>query len=413
MTMSSNAELHQRRLAAVPRGVSNSLPVYAERATNAELWDVEGKRYVDFASGIAVLNTGHRHPSVIKAIGAQLERLMHTCFQVTPYASYIELCEQLNRLAPGPTAKKSMLFSTGAEAMENALKIARYHTKRSGVIAFSGSFHGRTLAAMTLTGKVQPYKAGFGPMLPAVFHAPFPMSYHGVSGADSLAAIEQLFKTDIDPAQVAAIIIEPVQGEGGFYVAPAGVPARLRALCDRHGIVLIIDEIQSGFGRTGKMFAVEYAGIEPDLMTVAKSIAGGVPLSALIGKAEIMDAPPPGRPRRHLRRLPARLRRGARRAGSDQEREAPGALGAPGREMQAGLRALQKRFPAIGEIRGLGSMVAMELIKNGKPDQPDAELTRALVQAAARHGLVILSCGVVRQRDQVSRPADDTGRDAR
>ena len=391
--MSTNAELHQRRVAAIPRGVANSLPVYAERASNAELWDVEGKRYVDFASGIAVLNTGHRHPSVVKAIQAQLEKLMHTCFQVTPYANYVELCEQLNRLAPGPTTKKSMLFSTGAEAVENALKIARYHTKRSGVIAFSGSFHGRTLAAMSLTGKVQPYKAGFGPMLPSVFHAPFPTAYHGVSVADSLAAIEQLFKNDIDPGQVAAIIIEPVQGEGGFNIAPPEFLRALRTLCDRHGMVLIIDEIQSGFGRTGRMFAVEYAGIEPDLMTVAKSIAGGVPLSALIGKAEIMDAPPPGG-------------LGGTYAGSPlgcaaalavlevmkQERLLERSLQL-GERLQARLRTLQKRCSAIGEIRGLGSMVAIELVKNGRADQPDAELTRALVQAAARHGLVILSCG--------------------
>ena len=391
--MSTNAELHQRRVAAIPRGVANSLAVYAERASNAELWDVEGKRYVDFASGIAVLNTGHRHPSVVKAIQAQLEKLMHTCFQVTPYANYVELCEQLNQLAPGPTAKKSMLFSTGAEAVENALKIARYCTKRSGVIAFSGSFHGRTLAAMSLTGKVQPYKAGFGPMMPSVFHAPFPTAYHGVSVADSLDAIEQLFKNDIDPGQVAAIIIEPVQGEGGFNIAPPEFLRALRTLCDRHGMVLIIDEIQSGFGRTGRMFAVEYAGIEPDLMTVAKSIAGGVPLSALIGKADIMDAPPPGG-------------LGGTYAGSPlgcaaalavlevmkQERLLERSLQL-GERLQARLRTLQKRCSAIGEIRGLGSMVAIELVKNGRADQPDAELTRALVQAAARHGLVILSCG--------------------
>lgn len=391
--MSTNAELHQRRLAAIPRGVANSLPVYADRATNSELWDVEGKRYVDFASGIAVLNTGHRHPSVIKAVSAQLERLMHTCFQVTPYASYIELCEQLNKLAPGATPKKSMLFSTGAEAVENALKVARFHTKRSGVISFSGSFHGRTLAAMTLTGKVHPYKAGFGPMMPWVFHVPFPMSYHGVSVSDSLDALEQLFKTDIDPAQVAAIIIEPVQGEGGFYIAPAEFLRALRALCDRHGMVLIIDEIQSGFGRTGKMFAIEYAGVEPDLMTVAKSIAGGVPLSALIGKAEIMDAPPPG----GLGGTYAGSPLGCAAAlavleviRSEKLLERSLQLG---EKLQAGLRALQKRYPSIGEIRGLGSMVAMELIKNGKAEQPDADLTRALVQAAARHGLIILSCG--------------------
>jgi 4-aminobutyrate aminotransferase/(S)-3-amino-2-methylpropionate transaminase len=392
--MTTNAELHQRRVAAIPRGVANSLPVYADRASNAELWDVEGKRYVDFASGIAVLNTGHRHPTVVKAIAAQLEKLMHTCFQVTPYANYIELCEQLNKLAPGPTPKKSMLFSTGAEAIENALKIARYHTKRSGVIAFSGSFHGRTLAAMTLTGKVQPYKAGFGPMLPSVFHAPFPMAYHGVSVADSLAAIDALFKSDIDPAQVAAIVIEPVQGEGGFYVAPPEFLRALRALCDKHGIVLIIDEIQSGFGRTGRMFAVEYAGVEPDLMTVAKSIAGGVPLSGLVGKAEIMDAPPPG----GLGGTYAGSPLGCAAAlavlevmKSEKLLERSLRLG---ERLQARLRTLQKRFPVIGEIRGLGSMVAMELVKNGKAEQPDADVTRALVQAAARHGLVILSCGV-------------------
>ena len=392
--MSTNAELHQRRVAAVPRGVANSLAIYADRATNAELWDVEGQRYIDFASGIAVLNTGHRHPTVVKAVAAQLERLMHTCFQITPYANYIELCEQLNKLAPGPTPKKSMLFSTGAEAIENALKIARYHTKRSGVIAFSGSFHGRTLAAMTLTGKVQPYKAGFGPLMPSVFHAPFPLAYHGVSAADSLDAIEQLFKADIDPAQVAAIIIEPVQGEGGFYIAPPEFLRSLRALCDRHGIVLIIDEIQSGFGRTGKMFAIEYAGVEPDLMTVAKSIAGGVPLSALIGKAGIMDAPPPG----GLGGTYAGSPLGCAAAlavlevmKSEKLLERSVRLG---ELLQTRLRALQKRFGAIGEIRGLGSMVAMELVRNGKADQPDADLARALVQAAARHGLVILSCGV-------------------
>jgi 4-aminobutyrate aminotransferase/(S)-3-amino-2-methylpropionate transaminase len=391
--MSTNAELQQRRLAAIPRGVGNSLAVYLDRASNAEMWDVEGKRYIDFASGIAVLNTGHRHPSVIEALKAQLERFLHCCFQVTPYASYIELCEQLNRLAPGPTPKKSILFSTGAEAIENALKIARYHTRRSGVIAFHGSFHGRTLAAMTLTGKVQPYKAGFGPMLPSVFHAPFPNAYHGISVADSLEAIEQLFKCDIDPAQVAAIVIEPVQGEGGFNVAPPEFLRALRTLCDRHGIVLIIDEIQSGFGRTGRMFAIEHAGVEPDIMTVAKSIAGGVPLSGVIGKAEIMDAPPVGGLGGTYAGSP--LGCSAALAVLDvmkREQLAERAVRL-GERLQARLHALQKRTNVIGEVRGVGAMVAMELVRNGKADQPDADLTRALVQAAARHGLVILSCG--------------------
>ncbi len=392
--MTSNAELQQRRIAAIPRGVANSLPNYAARASNSELWDVEGRRFIDFASGIAVLNVGHCHPKVVAAVNAQLGLLTHAAFQITPYANYIEVAEHLNKMAPGPTPKKSMLFSTGAEAVENAVKIARYHTRRAGVIAFSGAFHGRTLATMTLTGKVQPYKAGFGPLLPSVFHVPFPMAYHGVSSEQSLAAIEHLFKADVDPAQVAALIIEPVQGEGGFYIAPPEFLRALRALCDRHGIMLIIDEIQSGFARTGRMFAIEHSGVEPDLMTVAKSIAGGLPLSAVVGKAEIMDAPPPGG-------------LGGTYAGSPLACAAALAVFEViasenllqrsqhiGELLQTRLRTLQQRFPVIGEIRGVGAMVAMELVKNSSPEQPDAELTRALVLAAAAQGLVILSCGV-------------------
>ncbi|MGB8693581.1 MAG: 4-aminobutyrate--2-oxoglutarate transaminase [Steroidobacteraceae bacterium] len=392
--MTSNAELQQRRIAAIPRGVANSLPNYAARASNSELWDVDGRRFIDFASGIAVLNVGHCHPKVVAAVNAQLGLLTHAAFQITPYANYVEVAEHLNKLAPGPTPKKSMLFSTGAEAVENAVKIARYHTRRAGVIAFSGAFHGRTLATMTLTGKVQPYKAGFGPLLANVYHVPFPMEYHGITSEHSLAAIEQLFKADVDPAQVAAIIIEPVQGEGGFYIAPPQFLRALRALCDKHGIVLIIDEIQSGFARTGRMFAVEHAGVEPDLMTVAKSIAGGLPLSAVIGKAEIMDAPPPGG-------------LGGTYAGSPLACAAALAVfdviasenllersQRIGELLQTRLRKLQQRFPVIGEVRGVGAMVAMELVKNNNAEQPEAELTRALVLAAAAHGLVILSCGV-------------------
>jgi 4-aminobutyrate aminotransferase/(S)-3-amino-2-methylpropionate transaminase len=392
--MGSNADLHRRRGAAVARGVASSLAIYAQRAHNAELWDAEGRRYIDFASGIAVLNTGHLHARVVAAVQAQLTQLSHSCFQVTPYEGYVALAERLNALAPGPTPKKSILFSTGAEAVENALKIARYHTRRSAVIAFSGAFHGRTLATMTLTGKVQPYKAGFGPLLPDVFHVPFPSAYHGVTPQHSLAAIEQLFKSDLEPTRVAALIIEPVQGEGGFYVAPPEFLRSLRALCDSHGMVLVADEIQSGFARTGRMFACEYAGIEPDLMTVAKSIAGGLPLSAVVGKAPIMDAPPPGG-------------LGGTFAGSPLA--CAGALAvldviaeehllerslALGTQLTTRLKALQAKCPAIGEVRGLGSMVAIELVRNRRADQPDAELTRALVQRAAARGLVILSCGV-------------------
>jgi len=392
--LTSNAELHARRQQAVPRGVSNSLSVYAERASNAEIWDVEGRRYIDFASGISVLNTGHVHPKVQAAIAQQLQKLTHTCFQVTPYESYIALAEQLNALAPGATPKKTIFLTTGAEAVENAIKIARYHTKRSAVIAFSGSFHGRTLACISLTGKVQPYKAGFGPMLPEVYHLPFPMAYHGVTVEDSLETLEQLFKADVDPARVAAIIIEPVLGEGGFYAAPAELLRRLRALCDTHGIVLIADEIQSGFGRTGRMFAIEHAGVEPDLITIAKSVAGGVPLSGVIGKAQIMDAPLPGGLGGTYAGSPLGCAAGLAVLEVMREEQLLKRSADIGRFMSSRLKGLQVRFPCIGEVRALGAMVAIELVKNARADLPDAELNKALVQAAGRQGLVLLSCGM-------------------
>jgi len=392
--LTSNAELNTRRQQAVPRGVSNSLMVYAERASNAEIWDVEGRRYIDFASGISVLNTGHLHPKVQAAIALQLQKFTHSCFQVTPYESYIALAEQLNALAPGATPKKTIFLTTGAEAVENAIKIARYHTGRSAVIAFSGGFHGRTLACISLTGKVQPYKAGFGPMLPEVYHVPYPMAYHGVTTEDSLQALELLFKADVDPARVAAIIIEPVLGEGGFYAAPAELMRKLRALCDSHGIVLIADEIQSGFGRTGRMFAIEHSGIEPDLITIAKSVAGGVPLSGVIGKAEIMDAPLPGGLGGTYAGSPLACAAGLAVLEVMREEQLLKRSQEVGRFMSSRLKGLQVRFPCIGEVRALGAMVAIELVKNARADAPDAELTKALVQAAGRHGLVLLSCGM-------------------
>ena len=392
--MSTNADLHQRRIAAIPRGVGNSLAVYAERAQNAELWDVEGRRYVDFASGIAVVNTGHVHPHVKAAMAAQIEKITHGCFQVTPYESYIALAEKLNALAPGPTPKKTIFLSTGAEAVENAIKIARYATRRSAIIAFTGGFHGRTLACIALTGKVQPYKAGFGPMLPEVFHVPFPMAYHGVTPEDSLAAIDNLFKADVDPARVAAIIIEPVQGEGGFYIAPPEFLRALRALCDKHGILLIADEIQTGFARTGKTFAIEHAGIEPDLMTVAKSIAGGVPLSAVIGKAEIMDAPVVGGLGGTFAGSPLACAAGLAVLEVLEKEKLNQRAEQLGAKLAGQLRQLQTRYSCIGEIRQLGMMIAVELVKNRRADQPDADLTRAVVQAAGRRGLILLSCGL-------------------
>ena len=392
--MTSNADLHNRRQQAVPRGVSNSLAVYADRALNAELWDVEGRRYIDFASGISVLNTGHVHPRVRDAIARQLERFTHTCFQVTPYESYIALAEALNALAPGAAPKKTIFLSTGAEAVENAIKIARFHTRRSAVIGFAAGFHGRTLACISLTGKVQPYKAGFGPMLPEIYHLPYPMPYHGVTVEHALQALEQLFKADVDPARVAAIIIEPVLGEGGFYAAPPELLRRLRTVCDSHGIVLIADEIQSGFGRTGRMFAIEHAGVEPDLITIAKSVAGGVPLSAVTGRADIMDAPPPGGLGGTYAGSPLGCAAGLAVLEVIRDEQLLTRAQDIGRFMSSRLKGLQVRFPCVGEVRALGAMVAVELVKNGRADAPDPELTRALVQAAGRRGLILLSCGM-------------------
>jgi len=292
--VTTNKELLARRKAETPRGLGTQTTVFADKALNAEIWDVEGNRYIDLAAGIAVTNTGHNHPHVLAAVREQLERFSHTCFQVTPYDVYVELAERLNKVAPGTTPKQTIFLTTGVEAVENAVKIARRFTGRSGVIAFSGAFHGRTMMGMALTGKVVPYKAGFGPFPAEVFHIPFPIDYHGISMGDSLAALEKLFKSDVEPSRIAALIIEPVQGEGGFYPVPPGFLETLRNVCDEHGIVMVVDEIQTGFGRTGKLFAIEHAGIEPDLMTVAKSLAGGFPLSGVIGKAEIMDSVEPG-----------------------------------------------------------------------------------------------------------------------
>jgi len=392
--MPTNADLSRRRTAAIPRGVGNSLQVYADRASNAEIWDVEGRRYIDFASGIAVLNTGHLHAKVQAAVTAQMARLSHACFQVTPYENYVALAERLNDLVPGTSPKKTIFLTTGAEAIENAIKIARHHTQRSAVIAFSGAFHGRTIACMTLTGKVQPYKAGFGPMLPEVYHAPFPIEYHGISTAQSLAALEQLFKSDIDPARVAAIIVEPVQGEGGFYIAPPEFLRALRSICDAHGIVFIVDEIQTGFARTGRMFAIEHSGVEPDLVTLAKSLAGGVPLSAVTGKAAIMDSPPPGGLGGTYAGSPLGCAAGLAVLEVIESEQLCARATRVGEAVRARLADLQSRWSCIGDVRGLGAMIAMELVKDRRPDAPDAELTKALVQAAGRRGLVLLSCGV-------------------
>ena len=374
--------------------MGNLYPVFAARARNAEVWDVEGKRYIDFGAGIAVVNTGHSHPRVVKALKTQLDAFSHTCIMVTPYPSSVELAERLCAAAPIENAR-AMFVSTGAEAVENAIKIARAATGRPGVIAFSGGFHGRTNLCMGLTGKVVPYKKGFGPFTPGVYHAPFPAEYLGVSAEDSLAALEELFKSDIEPEKVAAIIIEPVQGEGGFYPVPEGFLASLRALCDQHGILLVADEVQTGFARTGRMFAVEYDGVEPDIMTIAKGIAGGFPIAAVVGRQAVMDAPEPGG-------------LGGTYAGSplgcaaalavldviEEEGLCARALEV-GERLVAGLERLRVKYPdRVGDIRALGAMVAMELVIDGDAGMPDAALTKALCSKAVESGLILLSCGV-------------------
>jgi len=391
MNHSKNEQLMARKAAATPRGVGVMGTFFADRAEGAELWDVEGRRFIDFAGGIAVMNTGHRHPKVVQAIEAQLKRFTHTCYQVVPYESYIALAEKLNALTPGTHAKKTALFSTGAEAIENAIKIARYHTKRAGVIAFGGAFHGRSLFAVSLTGKVQPYKAGFGPFPPEVFHAPFPDTRTAL--ADVQKAVQHLFKADIEPSRVAAIVFEPVQGEGGFNVIDADAVRWLRALCDEHGIVLIADEIQTGFGRTGKLFAMEHFGVVPDLMTIAKSLAGGVPLSAVTGKAEIMDAPLPGGLGGTYAGNPLAIAAAHVVIDVMQEEKLPERGQYLGDKLVAQLEGLRTQVPQIADVRGLGAMVAVQL---DRPDGggPDADFTKRVQAEALRRNLILLTCGV-------------------
>ncbi|MHA7684314.1 4-aminobutyrate--2-oxoglutarate transaminase [Cupriavidus sp. PET2-C1] len=387
-----NAELVRRKDAATPRGVGVMCNFYAERAENSEIWDVEGKRYIDFAAGIAVLNTGHRHPRLVEAIQRQLERFTHTAYQIVPYASYIELAERINQRAPGRSAKKTAFFTTGAEAVENAIKIARAATGRPGVIAFSGGFHGRTMMGMALTGKVVPYKVGFGPFPGEVFHAPYPCALHGVSVEDSLKAMEHLFKADVDPKRVAAIIFEPVQGEGGFNVAPPAFVKALRAICDEHGILLVADEVQTGFGRTGKLFAMEHYDVAPDLTTMAKSLAGGMPLSAVCGRAEVMDAPAPGGLGGTYAGNPLAVASALAVLDVLEGEQLIPRGAALGQRLVERLETLKARVPQIAEIRGLGAMVAVEFRR--ADGAPDAEFTREVQNRALEQGLLLLSCGV-------------------
>ncbi|MDQ1848606.1 4-aminobutyrate--2-oxoglutarate transaminase [Gemmobacter fulvus] len=394
MTQSATAALIARKTAAVARGVGTR-GIYATRAENAQLWDADGRRFIDFAAGIAVNNTGHRHPRVMAAVAEQAQAFTHTCFHVAPYESYLTLAERLNALTPGDFSKKTMLVTTGAEAVENAIKMARAYTGRSGVISFSGAFHGRTLLGMALTGKVAPYKKGFGAMPPEIVHAPFPNDFHGVSEAEAISALERLFASSVDPERVAAIIIEPVQGEGGFNIAPVSFLRALRALCDQHGIVFIADEVQAGMARTGRMFGFDHAGVAPDLVTMAKGLAGGFPLSAVTGRAEIVDAPLPGGVGGTYAGNPLAIAAANAVLDVIADEDLCARATEIGQIIRDRLTAMADRqgMACIGDVRGLGAMNAFELVKDRETRAPDAALTAAIVAEAEARGLILLSCG--------------------
>lgn len=392
----TNAEWFARREAAVPRGVSHATGIFAERALNAELWDVEGKRYIDFAGGIGVLNVGHRHPKVMAAVREQMERFTHTCFQVAPYDTYVQLAERLNAIAPIDGPAKTILLTTGAEATENAVKIARAATERTGIVCFAGGFHGRTFMASAMTGKVLPYKRPFGPALPEVWHAPFPAPQFHVTVEDSLKYLEFLFRADIDPSRVAAIVVEPVQGEGGFHMAPPELIVALRKICDEHGIVFVVDEVQSGFGRTGKMFAIEHYVAKPDLICVAKSLAGGFPLSGVIGRAALMDACGPGGLGGTYAGNPLACAAALAVLDVFEEEKLLDRANAVGQRLKARLETIRAANTSrpMAFIRGPGAMVAFDLVKERGGEEPDAEGAKRVTARAAELGLVLLSCGV-------------------
>ncbi len=392
----TNAEMIARREAAVPRGVASAAPIYAKYAENAELWDVEGNRFIDFVGGIGVLNTGHRHPKVIEAAKAQEDHYTHTSFQVVPYGPYIELAEKLNSLAPGNAPKKTLLVTTGAEAVENAVKIARAATGRPGVIAFTGGYHGRTLLTLGMTGKVSPYKKDVGPFPSDIFRAPFPSVRDGITVQDALTGLKNLFLTDAQPERVAAIIIEPVLGEGGYTPVPFEMMTALRDICDQHGILLISDEVQAGFGRTGTWFAIEHSGVVPDLITVAKSMAGGYPLAGVIGRADIMDAMAPGGLGGTYGGNPVACAAALAAIKAIEDEGLLARSTAMGETLKArfaeiGARAAPYRF---WDIRGLGAMVAVEFVTDFDTIKPDADFTKRVIAHALKRGLLLLSCGM-------------------
>ncbi|MDB4073584.1 4-aminobutyrate--2-oxoglutarate transaminase [Ascidiaceihabitans sp.] len=388
-----NSEVSKRRDDAISRGVGMLTQVYAERASNAEIWDIEGTRYIDFAAGIAVVNTGHCHPKVVAAIEKQLKLFTHTCHQVVPYENYISLAERLNEKVPGDFEKKTIFVTTGAEAVENAIKVARIATGRPAVIAFGGGFHGRTFMGMSLTGKVEPYKKGFGAMMPDVFHVPFPTDLHGIPTEQSLTAITKLFKADLDPSRVAAIVIEPVQGEGGFYEAPADLMRGLRTLCDEHGILLIADEVQTGFARTGNMFAMDGYDVAADITTMAKGLAGGMPLAAVTGRADLMDAANPGGLGGTYAGNPLSVAAAHAVLDVIEEEDLCARANELGSRLKQRLEQIRQTTPQMVEVRGPGFMVAAEF-NTADRSAPDADFANRVRVEGLKRNLILLTCGV-------------------
>jgi 4-aminobutyrate aminotransferase / (S)-3-amino-2-methylpropionate transaminase / 5-aminovalerate transaminase len=393
---STAADLAALRNANIARGVLTAHPLTIARAEGASVWDVDGKEYLDFVAGIGVLNVGHNHPRVVAAVQKQLKDVTHMAFQVASYRPYLDLAAKLNQLVGKGEAYKSIFLTSGAEAVENAVKIARGYTNRSAVIAFRGGFHGRTMLGVSLTGMSQPYKQNFGPFASEIFHTPFPDAYRDMTTERALEALDEVFATQIAPERVAAIIIEPVQGDGGFLPAPAPFLKALREITKRHGIVLICDEIQTGFGRTGKLFGFEHSGIQPDLVTVAKSLAGGFPLSGVVGKAQIMDAPLPGG-------LGGTYGGNAVSCAAAlavlEAFEQDGLLDHAerlGKKLETRLRELARKHSAVGNVRGLGFMQAIELVKDRNSKTPDADRAQRVIDQARQRGLLVIKCGVHR-----------------
>ena len=387
-------EILEREQRAVAHPLIVHEPVVADRARGSTITDVDGNTFVDFVGGVGVANVGHNHPRVVEAIAEQADRFLHTDFTVVPYESYVELAERLGALVPITGETRGAFFNAGAEAVENAVKLSRLYTKRQGVIAFDGAFHGRTWMALTMTSKTHPYKKGLGPFAPEVYRAPYPNGYRGPDAATALAALERMFVTHVSPEHVAAIVFEPQQGEGGFLPAPPEFVEGLRRICDEHGIVLVADEVQTGFGRTGRMFAMEHFGVEPDLVTVAKSIAGGLPLSGVIGRAAIMDDPHPGAIGGTFIGNPVALAAALAVLDVFEEEQLVDRAQLLGAALRARMLDWQGRWPAVGDVRGMGAMLAIELVRDRATKEPAPELAEAVIEEALQRGLLLLKAGV-------------------